>query len=69
MAQEFPVNPSPQSPERPHSNNILVIVLVVLAVLCLCCLVSGGVGWSLFWYLWNNGDRIFGLAQLLPFLI
>jgi hypothetical protein len=52
----------PVSPveEKPKSNTGLIIAIVVIVVLCCCCAVAGGG-----WYLWNNGDQLFGSSALL----
>jgi len=39
-------------------NKIWIIIAVVLIVLCCCCLLVAGVAW----WLYENGDEIFGLA-------
>ncbi len=39
-------------------NKKWIIVAVVLVVLCCCCVAVSGAGW----WLWNNGDALFGLA-------
>lgn len=59
MKQEVPT-PTPM-PEEPKKNNTtLIIVLVVLVVLCCCCLAAGSV-----YYLYQNGDQIFGTGAKL----
>lgn len=46
--------------EEPKKNNrTLIIVIVVLVLLCCCCV--GALG---SWWLWNNGDQLFGLTSL-----
>jgi flagellar basal body-associated protein FliL len=42
------------------SRTWLIVLIVVLVVCCLCVVVVGGGYW-----LWNNGDRILGLASAL----
>ncbi len=56
--------PSPL-PEQPKKNNSgLIIAIVVVVLLCLCCIALGGI-----YYLYQNGDRIFGTgATLLPLI-
>ena len=45
-----------------RQRTTIIIVVVVLLVLCCCCL--GGLG---AWWLWNNGDRLFGITgQVMP---
>lgn len=48
-----------ESENEPKDKKVWVIVAVVLVVLCCCCVVAGAAGV----YLWNNGDKIFGLAS------
>lgn len=65
MAQDFgtPITP-PEEPRR-TSNRNLIIAIIVIVVLCCCCAAIGAG-----WYLWNNGDQIFGLTlQALPLLV
>ena len=51
--------PLPQMEEpKKKSNTTLIIVIVVLLLLCCCVVVVGGS----IWYLWENGDQIFGLS-------
>lgn len=45
--------------EKARDNKVWIIVAVVVVVLCCCCVIAGGAGW----YLWNNGDEIFGLVS------
>jgi len=40
-----------------------IIVAIVVIILCCSCLILGYGGW----WLWNNGDEIFGLASWMPF--
>jgi hypothetical protein len=46
--------PTPGEPKK--NNNTLIIVIVVLVVLCCCC-AAAAAGY----YLYQNGDQIFGL--------
>ena len=48
---------SPLEEPKKKNNTVLIIVIVVLVLLCCCCAI-GGAGW----YLWVNGDQIFGLS-------
>ena len=45
--------PMPQEPKK--SNTPIIIAVIVVVVLCLCCVVLGGG-----YYLYQNGDKIFG---------
>ena len=47
--------------EKNGNRKIWIIVAVVLVVLCCCCLLVGLGGW----WLWNNGDELFGLTARL----
>jgi hypothetical protein len=50
------------SEETGRNNKVLIIVAIVIVVLC-CCLTVIAVG---AWWLWNNGDELFGLtAQMM----
>lgn len=50
-----------ESLDEPKKNNtLLVVILVVLLVLCCCCVAAGMAGW----WLYNNGDELFGLTNL-----
>jgi hypothetical protein len=40
-------------------NKIWIVVAVVVVILCCSCIILGYGGW----WLWNNGDEIFGLAS------
>jgi hypothetical protein len=50
--------PMPEEPKR--NNNTWLIVGIVLVVLCCCCLAAVGI-----YYLYQNGDRLFGTGALL----
>lgn len=52
---------SPNVEGNQKNRTVWIIVFVVLVVLCLCCLVIGLGGW----WLWNNGDELFGLTSTL----
>jgi hypothetical protein len=54
----------PESEPKKKSNTTMIIAVVVVVVLCCCCLVGGGLGY----YLYNNGDELFGTGALLPLL-
>jgi hypothetical protein len=57
----FSVPPSIPPVEPPKKTNPWVIALVViLIVLCCCCVLAAGAGY----WLWNNGDQLFGISQL-----
>jgi hypothetical protein len=51
-------------PEEPKKSRTGIIIAIVLVVLCCCCLIGGGLGY----YLWTNGDQLFGTGALLPVL-
>ena len=48
-------------PEEPKKSRTGIIIVVVLIILCCCCLIGGGLGY----YLWINGDQLFGTGALL----
>jgi hypothetical protein len=52
----------PEPPKR--SNTAIIIVVVILVLLCCCCITVAST-----WYLWNYGDEIFGLTQLVSNLL
>ncbi len=56
--------PQPPAPAN-KSNRTVIIVVVVLLVLCCCCVIFGGLGY----WLWNNGDEMFGTGALLSQLV
>lgn len=56
-----------------NNNTALKVVLIVLLVLVLCCccvflLFFLGL-WGVLSWLWNNGDSIFYMGQLLPLVL
>jgi DNA-binding transcriptional regulator of glucitol operon len=46
---------------EPRKSRTWLIVLIVVLVICCLCLIGGGA----IWWLWNNGDRLFGLTGAL----
>jgi hypothetical protein len=48
-----------QSVEEKKNNTLWIIIVIVVIVLCCFCLMIAYGGW----WLWNNGDEIFGLAS------
>lgn len=68
MDQNFgtPIPPVEEYLPEPKkkSNLVLIIVIVLLLVLCCCCMIMGGA----FYWLWYNGDELFGIASLLSAL-
>ncbi len=60
MNQEMPSAPAPMPQEPKKSNTPMIIAVIVIVVLCLCCAVLGGG-----YYLYQNGDQIFGTGLLL----
>jgi hypothetical protein len=53
-------------PAQPKKKNTwLIILIVVLVIICCCCAVVGLGGW----YLYNNGDKMFGISSLLQSLL
>ncbi len=58
MNQDMSSAPMPEQPKK--SNTGLIIAVVVVVVLCLCCVAAGGA-----YYLYQNGDQIFGTGALL----
>jgi len=53
--------PEPLPPAEPKKSRTGIIVAVVVIVLCCCCLVGSGLGY----YLWVNGDKMFGTGAML----
>ncbi len=60
MNQGMPSDPStlPEPPKR--SNTGIIVAVIVIAVLCLCCAVA-----AVAYYLYQNGDQIFGTGMLI----
>lgn len=56
MAEEFG---EPIAAADGGNKRMWIIIAVVVVVLCCCCVAAGLGGW----YLWENGDEIFGLAN------
>ncbi|MBU0513048.1 MAG: hypothetical protein KKD28_10210 [Chloroflexi bacterium] len=52
------VTPDEYKAPGEKKDNKTVIIVVVAIVLCCCCAVSAAGAW----YLYNNGDNLFGLA-------
>ncbi len=50
--------------EEKSKSKLWLIVVIVLVLLCCMVAACGGVGW----YLYQNGDEIFGLTNILPAL-
>jgi nitrate reductase NapE component len=71
MAQDFGESITPnydesEPAEEKKDRKIWIIIAVVIVVLCCLCLVGAYGGW----WLWNNGDDLFGLAaQLSQFVL
>lgn len=71
MSYEYgttPISPYDAPMEEPPKNKptVLIIIIVIVVVLCCCCLVAIGAGY----WLWENGDELFGLTnQLFPLLM
>ncbi len=61
---EMPVSPDEVSEAPKKSKTPIIIAIVVIVLLCCCCLGLGGA-----WWLWNNGDALLGVSQVLPRLI
>ena len=51
-------DPMPEAPKK--SNTPIIIAVIVVVVLCLCCAIAGGA-----YYLYQNGDKLFGTGLLL----
>jgi hypothetical protein len=51
-------SPMPEQPKK--SNSGLIIAVVVIVLLCLCCILAGGA-----YYLYQNGDQLFGTGALI----
>lgn len=47
--------------EEKKNKTIWIVIAITIIVIFCCCLIGvyGG------WWLWNNGDRIFGLASVI----
>lgn len=58
------IPPIESMPAEPKKNRVPLIIGIVLIVLCCCCIVSLGLGK----WLWDNGDSIFGISAVLPFI-
>ncbi|OGO14011.1 MAG: hypothetical protein A2Z66_12920 [Chloroflexi bacterium RBG_13_66_10] len=56
--------PLGETTEPKKSRTWLIVLIVVLVVCCLCLVLLGGGYW-----LWNNGDRVFGLTSALRLAI
>jgi hypothetical protein len=50
--------PMPEQPKK--SNTGIIIAVVVVVVLCICCVAAGGI-----YYLYQNGDKLFGTGAML----
>jgi hypothetical protein len=50
--------PTPEAPKK--SNTGIIIAVIVVVVLCLCCLIGFGG-----YYLYQNGDKLFGTGLVL----
>jgi hypothetical protein len=60
MTQDMSSAPDPM-PEAPKkSNTPIIIAVIVIVVLCICCAIAGGA-----YYLYQNGDKLFGTGLLL----
>lgn len=55
MGMEYPPQP-PLSPPPAKSNTRTIIIIVVVVLLLCCCCTLAGLGY----YLYQNGDQIFG---------
>ena len=60
MNQDMSSAPSPMPEQPKRSNTPLIIAVVLIVVLCICCLAVGGI-----YYLYQNGDQLFGTGGLL----
>ncbi len=58
MEQNVQSTPAPQAPKK--SNTPLIIAVIVIVILCICCLAAAGI-----YYLYQNGDQLFGTGSLL----
>ena len=55
---EQPAVPPAEAPKKKSRSTWLIVLLVVLVLCCLCVIVP-----SIVWYLWSNGDQLFGLTS------
>ena len=60
MNQDMSSAPEPMPEQPKKSKTGLIIAVVVVVVLCLCCAAAGGA-----YYLYQNGDKLFGTGALL----
>ncbi len=60
MNQDMSSAPAPMPDQPKKSNTGLIIAIVVIVVLCICCLAGGAI-----YYLYQNGDQLFGTGTLL----
>lgn len=67
MDQNFgtPIPPlEDYAPQPKKKSNWIIILVIVLLVFCCCCMIMAGSGY----WLWYNGDDLFGITSLLPAL-
>ncbi len=76
MSEQTPVEvvqPGYYSTPQQNGNTALRVILVIILVLVLCCccaMIAFVAGlWGFLGWLWNNGDSIFYLGQLLPLVV
>ena len=55
-----PIEESLEQPPKKSNTRMIVIIVVVLLVLCCCCAAAAAGGY----WLWNNGDQVFGITSL-----
>jgi hypothetical protein len=60
MNQDMSSSPAPTPNAPKKSNTPVIIAVIVVVVLCLCCAIIGGG-----YYLYQNGDSLFGTGLLL----
>lgn len=53
--------PPAAEPGQPKSSRTWLVVLIIVVVICCLCAAAIGAGY----WLWNNGDTLFGLSRLL----
>jgi len=52
-------SPMPAEPQKKNNTPIIIAVVVVLVLCCCCAVAFGG------YYLYQNGDQLFGAGALL----
>jgi hypothetical protein len=64
MSDDFGTPITPLEEPKKKNNTMLIIAIVVIVLLCCCCAAGGAI-----WYLYQNGDQIFGLTLQQAYLL